>query len=171
MTARASHNAHLCYQDAGGEQPAPSDRVKEKETWDEGHDQRRGKKEDNGGERPLYAGPFQTHGTDELDRECKRIPRRAVRETRQRVHCQALRTVEAYSMHMCEPDTVQTRSRQVPTMSVSLKMPLRRSNFESLRTGDLGCFQEALLQSESAVASASLPSCFKPMVSKSQGAL
>lgn len=121
--------------------------------------------------RPLHTGPFQTHGRAELDRECKRIPRRAVRGTRQRVHCQALRTVEAYSMHMCEPDTVQTRSRQVPTMSVSLKMPLRRSNFESLRTGDLGCFQEALLQSESAVTSASLPSCFKPMVSKSQGAL
>lgn len=66
--------------------------------------------------RPLYTGSFQTHGIAELDRECKRIPRRAVGgETRQRVYCQALRTVEAYSMHMCEPDTVQTRSRQVPT--------------------------------------------------------
>lgn len=28
--------------------------------------------------RPLYTGPFQTHGIAELDRECKRIPRRAV---------------------------------------------------------------------------------------------
>lgn len=28
--------------------------------------------------RPLYTGPFQTHGIAELDRECKRIHRRAV---------------------------------------------------------------------------------------------
>lgn len=118
--------------------------------------------------RPLYTAK---HVIAKLDRECKQIPQKSSGGTRQRVYCQALRTTEAYSMHMCEPDTVRTRSRQVPTMSVSLKMPLRKSNFESLRTGGLGCFQKVLLQSESAVTSASLPSCFKPMASKSGGAL
>lgn len=138
-----------------------------RKTWDEGYYQRRGKKEDSGGETFIH---HQTHGMAELDRECKQIPQRAVEDTPKSVF-QALRTTEAYSMHMCEPDTVLTGSRQVPTMNVSLKMPLRKSNFESLRTWGLGCFQKVRLQSESAVKSGSLPSCFKPMASKSRGAL
>lgn len=34
-----------------------------------------------------------------------------------RAYRQSLRTAKAYSMHMCEPDTVKTWSRQVPTVT------------------------------------------------------